>query len=109
MNNTNRALNRIGIFLVGLVLFALGASAAAAAAIPDWLDAWKSGSATVSDTSCKASTLPKLLLTRSSRITAASGDSRASASRGWCRTCRCRRPSRCSMWWRKDSAILQRS
>ena len=51
MNNTNRALNRMGILLVGLVLLVVGAGAAAAASVPDWLDAWKTASSTVADRS----------------------------------------------------------
>lgn len=51
MNNTNRALNRIGIFLFGLVVLVLGAAAALAAAIPGWFDGWKSVAATVGDSS----------------------------------------------------------
>jgi len=41
MNNTNRALNRVGLFLIGLVLLAVGGAAAAAAVMPDALDQWK--------------------------------------------------------------------
>ena len=51
MNNTNRGLNRLGILLFGLVLLAAGAGAAVAAAVPEWLEGWKSLSATVSDAS----------------------------------------------------------
>ncbi|MBB5642465.1 hypothetical protein [Cryobacterium roopkundense] len=40
MNNTNRALNRIGILVFGLVLVAVGGAVAAAALLPDALAAW---------------------------------------------------------------------
>jgi len=50
MNSTNRALNRIGTFIVGLVLFAVGGAAALAAAIPDWMEPWTSASSNVDDT-----------------------------------------------------------
>ena len=46
MNTTNRALNRIGIFLVGLVLLLAGAAVALASALPEWIDRWMSVSAT---------------------------------------------------------------
>ena len=49
MNNTNRGLNRFGIFVVGLVLLVVGAAAAAAAAIPEWLKTWKSVAGSVDD------------------------------------------------------------
>jgi hypothetical protein len=51
MNNTNRALNRTGILLVGLFLLIVGAAAAVAAALPDWFEQWKSVSAMVDDAS----------------------------------------------------------
>ena len=44
MNNTNRALNRIGIFLFGLVLIIVGGGVAAAAAIPSVFSIVRSGS-----------------------------------------------------------------
>lgn len=43
MNNTNRALNRLLIGLIGLMLLAGGAAVAAAALIPDALAAWQDG------------------------------------------------------------------
>jgi hypothetical protein len=46
MNSTNRALNRVGIALLGLVLLVVGAAVAVAALIPEWLDRWMSASAT---------------------------------------------------------------
>jgi len=50
MNNTNRGLNRVGIFLFGFVLLVIGAAAASAAAVPSWLEAWGSVSADVEKT-----------------------------------------------------------
>ncbi|MET4783537.1 hypothetical protein [Glaciihabitans sp. UYNi722] len=47
MNNTNRALNRIGIFLFGFVLLVLGGGVAVAAAVPDWLASWRDGAKNV--------------------------------------------------------------
>lgn len=44
MNNTNRALNRVGIFLFGLVLLVVGSAVAVTAAVPAWFTAWRSGS-----------------------------------------------------------------
>jgi hypothetical protein len=41
MNNTNRALNRTVIFVVGLILFAAGAAAAAPQFWPWWADRWE--------------------------------------------------------------------
>lgn len=41
MNNTNRPLNRLGIFLFGLVLLLVGAVVALAAAVPRWLETAK--------------------------------------------------------------------
>jgi hypothetical protein len=49
MNNTNRALNRIGILIVGLILMVLGIAVAVAVAIPAWLDAWTTASSDVQD------------------------------------------------------------
>jgi hypothetical protein len=49
MNNTNRALNRIGILILGLLLLVVGAAVATAAAIPAWLEAWFTGSRGVQD------------------------------------------------------------
>jgi hypothetical protein len=46
MNTTNRALNRIGIFLLGLILLSAGAAVALASVLPEWLDRWMSVSAT---------------------------------------------------------------
>jgi len=51
MNNTNRVLNRIGVFLFGIVVLALGAAAALAAATPEWFERWKSVAASVGDSS----------------------------------------------------------
>lgn len=42
MNNTNRGLNRFGIFLFGFVLLAVCAAVGTAAAIPTYLKVWKS-------------------------------------------------------------------
>lgn len=53
MNSTNRALNRLGILLVGLMLVGLGATAVLAAAVPDWLDAWKAFSADAADSTAE--------------------------------------------------------
>ena len=47
MNNTNRALNRLGLLLLGLVLLAIGSAAAVAAANPDWFERWQSLATTV--------------------------------------------------------------
>lgn len=41
MNNTNRALNRIFVFVVGLILLAAGAAAAAPQFWPWWADRWE--------------------------------------------------------------------
>lgn len=40
MRNTNRALNRIVLFIVAAVLLAFGALVIAVAAVPGWADAW---------------------------------------------------------------------
>ncbi|MGP2478174.1 hypothetical protein, partial [Listeria monocytogenes] len=40
MRNTNRALNRIVLFIVAAVLLACGALVIAVAAVPGWADAW---------------------------------------------------------------------
>ena len=48
MNNTNRPLNRLGIFLFGLVLLLLGAGVAFAAAVPAVFSTWRAGSKDVS-------------------------------------------------------------
>lgn len=48
MNNTNRGLNRVGIFLFGLVLLLVGGGVAVAAAVPDWYAAWKVGAKALS-------------------------------------------------------------
>lgn len=45
MNTTNRALNRTGILLLGLVLLALGAAVALAALVPGGLAFWRDGAA----------------------------------------------------------------
>ena len=42
MNNTNRALNRLVIGIIGIVVCTLGAAVAAAALQPAWLAAWRS-------------------------------------------------------------------
>ena len=48
MNDTNRALNRTVLFLVGLVLLVVGGAAATAAAIPAVGEVWaSSGSAAI--------------------------------------------------------------
>lgn len=49
MNNTNRALNRLALLLVGVVLVAVGAAVAAAALMPDWLDRWRSEASNLQD------------------------------------------------------------
>jgi len=51
MNNTNRALNRFGVFVFGLVLVAVGTAAALAVAVPDWFDGWKAASSAVEEQS----------------------------------------------------------
>ena len=50
MNNTNRALNRFFIFLVGLLLFIVGVAALAFAVLPDIQSGWKKTAPTVRDT-----------------------------------------------------------
>lgn len=47
MNATNRALNRAGILIVGLVLLVVGAAVAVVAAVPSWLQGWQDGAATL--------------------------------------------------------------
>ena len=49
MNNTNRGLNRFGVFVFGLVLFAVGIAAVLAAALPEWSQAWKSVAGSVDE------------------------------------------------------------
>ncbi|WP_213816958.1 hypothetical protein [Glaciihabitans sp. dw_435] len=46
MNNTNRALNRLGIALLGVVLLVLGAGVAVAAAVPSLFSGWADASGT---------------------------------------------------------------
>lgn len=43
MNATNRALNRAGILIVGLVLLLVGTGVVVAAAVPRWLQGWQDG------------------------------------------------------------------
>ena len=47
MNNTNRALNRLGLLVLGLVLLVVGSAAALATANPDWFEGWQSFATTV--------------------------------------------------------------
>ena len=49
MNNTNRALNRTLLIVVGLVVAALGAAAVALATVPAIADAWREGAPGVLD------------------------------------------------------------
>lgn len=49
MNSTNRALNRLLLGVVGLVLLVVGGAAAAAALVPNWTAVWQDSSATASE------------------------------------------------------------
>lgn len=49
MNNTNRALNRLALLLVGLLLVLVGAAVAAAVLVPDWLERWRTEASRIQD------------------------------------------------------------
>ena len=50
MNNTNRALNRAFLIVVGLVLLAVGAGAVLITTLPGWDGVWRATSPSVADT-----------------------------------------------------------
>lgn len=50
MNNTNRVLNRIFLFVVGVILLAGGAGAVGLAVVPEWSTTWKRSAPTINGT-----------------------------------------------------------